>query len=319
MRVVLDGEITREVPVISGVPQGTVLGPLLFLCYINDLPQCVTSQIRLFADDCLLYRPIGNQHDHLSFQQDLDHLQHWATSWGMNFNTKKCYIMSIRNKTQYFYTLNGEILKEVSSSPYLGVNISNDLKWSTHINKITKKASSTIGFLRRNLKKCPTTSKLNAYISMVRPVLEYGSVIWDPYLKGDINKLERVQHQAARFITGDYKSRGQGCVSTMLNDLHLLPLQERRYQNRLIFLFKIIEGLLPGIPPEQYLIPKRQGRNIRKTPFTDFVSTNFVHRYACSNQWRRQDFLTGGGTGGHEHYLRGHQLFIDSWHGGLWE
>ena len=284
MRVVLDGESTNEVPVISGVPQGTVLGPLLFLCHINDLPQCVNSQIRLFADDCLLYRQINNQRDHLTLQSDLDNLQSWASTWGMRFNTRKCFIMSIRNKSQRFYTLNGEILHDVSSSPYLGITISNDLKWATHINKTAKKASSTIGFLRRNLKYCRTSGKHNAYISMVRSGLEYGSVIWDPYLKGDIAKLERVQHQAARFITGDYKSHEAGCMSSMLHDLQLLPLKERRYQNRLIFLYKIIEGLIPAIPPEQYLTPRRPGRNIRSTSFSDFVASNIVHQYACNNQ-----------------------------------
>ena len=169
----------------------------------------------------------------------------------MRFNTRKCFIRSIRNKSQRFYTLNSEILHDVSSSPYLGITISNDLKWTTHINKTAKKASSTIGFLRRNLKYCRTSGKRNAYISMVRSVLEYGSVIWDPYLKGDIAKLERVQHQAARFITGDYKSHQTGCVSSMIHDLQLPPLKERRYQNRPIFLYKITEGLIPAIPPEQ--------------------------------------------------------------------
>ena len=89
MRVVVDGEFSDSVTVDSGVPQGTVLGPLLFLCHINNLPDCVKSQVRLFADDCLLYRTINSQSDHLTFQKDLEALEKWASDWGMRFNAKK--------------------------------------------------------------------------------------------------------------------------------------------------------------------------------------------------------------------------------------
>ena len=94
-QVVIDGERSRSCSVDSGVPQGTVLGPLLFLCHINDLPSCVTSQVRLFADDCLLYRSIKSINDQIQLQQDLQSLEKWATTWGMKFNATKCYLMTI--------------------------------------------------------------------------------------------------------------------------------------------------------------------------------------------------------------------------------
>ena len=97
-RVVLEGEKSSEVTVDSGVPQGTVLGPILFVCHINDLPDVVKSQVRLFADDCLLYRPINSQKDHDILQQDLKNLETWAENWRMRFNAKKCYILSIKQK-----------------------------------------------------------------------------------------------------------------------------------------------------------------------------------------------------------------------------
>jgi hypothetical protein len=84
------------------------LGPLLFLCHINDLPDAVKSQVRLFADDCLLYRPINSQKDHDILQQDLKKLETWAENWGMKFNTKKCYILSIKQKSSKLYSLNGQ-------------------------------------------------------------------------------------------------------------------------------------------------------------------------------------------------------------------
>ena len=234
MRVVIDGKASEAVPVDSGVPQGTVLGPLLFLCHINGLPDAVKSTVRLFADDCLLYRQVKSTEDHISFQQDLQNLETWAKTWGMRFNAMKCYIMSINSKSTHFYQLDGNTLQQVPKNPCLGVTISDDLKSKSHICKIIKKANSTLGFLIKNLKHCPLNSGMTACISLVGSTLEYSSVIWDPYLQKDIDKLEKVQRQAARFISGDYTSRDHGCVTQMLTDLHLPPLQDRRKANRLV-------------------------------------------------------------------------------------
>ena len=241
MRVVLEGEESEDVLVESGVPQGTVLGPILFLCHINDLPLCVKSQVRLFADDCLLYRTIEIFQDHLTLQNDLTKLEEWACQWGMRFNAKKCYILRIRNKMNYlFYKLDNCILKQVSDNPYLGLQISQDLKWHTHICNISKKASSTLGFLQRNLKHCSRDCRKTAYISLVRSTLEYEAIIWDSHYKGDIDRLERLQNRGACFITQDYHSRQPGPVTSMLRDLKLPSLQDRRRQLRLIFMFKVV-------------------------------------------------------------------------------
>ena len=164
MNVVVEGEHSDSAYVESGVPQGTVLGPLMFLCHINYLPDCVKSQVRLFADDCLIYRQIKTQKDHQILQNDLKELEKWAAKWGMRFNAKKCYILSIRQKSSHFYQLDGEILQQVDSNPYLGLTISEDLQWKTHITNITKKANSSLGFLRRNLKYCSEDCKRLAYI-----------------------------------------------------------------------------------------------------------------------------------------------------------
>ena len=168
MTVVVDGVSSNAAPVLSGVPQGTVLGPLLFLCFINDLPDAVSSQVRLFADDCVLYRSIKNYADHRKLQKDLENLETWAETWGMEFNAKKCHILSVKNKTSFFYQLCGEILKTVNNTTYLGINISNDLKWATHIKDICSKASSRLGLIRRNLQHCPLTSRKNACLALVR-------------------------------------------------------------------------------------------------------------------------------------------------------
>ena len=127
-RVVVDGSFSNYADVESGVPQGTVLGPLLFLLHINDLPSCVNSKVRLFADDCILYREIKNNQNQIDMQRDLDALMDWGSTWGMKFNAKKCNIMRVsrsRKPLQHFYSLGNEILQEESDAKYLGIQITN--------------------------------------------------------------------------------------------------------------------------------------------------------------------------------------------------
>ena len=115
----VDGELSESVSMDSGVPQGTVLGPLLFLLHINDLPQNVSSTVRLFADDCLIYRPIKNQQNYIALQQDLCSLYNWASIWGMRFNVTKCNMLRIcRSQTPIsrIYTLGGQPLDQVKST-----------------------------------------------------------------------------------------------------------------------------------------------------------------------------------------------------------
>ena len=124
----------------------------------------------------------------------------------MHFNTKKCYILSTHNKSSHYYSLNNHILQQVDCSPYLGVTLTHDLRRMTHmINNITRKASSTLGFLHRNLQFCPPSCRKTTYISLVHSALEYSDVVWDPYQKNDTDKLENIQRCAACFISQNYK------------------------------------------------------------------------------------------------------------------
>ncbi|MCP3851268.1 MAG: hypothetical protein GY694_13660, partial [Gammaproteobacteria bacterium] len=224
-RVVVDGEYSEFSDVDSGVPQGTVLGLLLFLTHINDLPSHVKSTVRLFADDCLLYRVIRGECDLNILQDDLKALEDWAKTWGMRFNATKCYKMTLHrgtNKLSKFYVLNDHILKQVNETPYLGVTIQDNLKWSTHINKITKSANQSLGFIKRNLKYCNSHFKETAYISLVRSLLEYSCTVWDPHQEEYIQKIEKVQRRAARFVQNDY--RRYSSVTDMMNNLGWTPL-----------------------------------------------------------------------------------------------
>ena len=145
---------------VSGVPQGSVLGPVLFLMFINDLPDNINSSTRLFADDCILYRQIRNNNDQHLLQEDLDRLATWKKTWGMEFHPQKCSVLSIskaRDPRTFQYQLKGVTLEEEQSSKYLRVDIQSNLSWKNHISRITKKSNSMSnsmqGFLRRNLRQ----------------------------------------------------------------------------------------------------------------------------------------------------------------------
>ena len=200
-RVMIEGTQSETAPVTSGVPQGSVLGPL-FLCYINDLPTCVSSDIRLFADDCLLYRTIHSQQDAVILQEDLNMLQQWEAKWLMSFNPGKCEVLRVTNKRKHIihthYKIHGMIIDTVDKTKYLGVTIQSKLNWKPHIHNITKKANSVRAFLQRNLSNCSRPVKEQAYKTYVRPILEYASTVWDPHTKELTSQLEMVQRRAAR-------------------------------------------------------------------------------------------------------------------------
>ena len=193
---------------MSGVPQGTVLGPVLFSLYINDITTDIDPEIRLFAGDCVCYRETKGTEDTVQLQENIDRLGCWARKWSMRFQTVKCNIMQITRKRikkiNASYNLGGTFLDNVENIKYLGITITNDLKWNTHVSNICTKANRTLGFLRRNLSACLYDVKQSAYKGLVRPVLEYGSSVWDPSSILLQEELEKIQKRAARFVTGNY-------------------------------------------------------------------------------------------------------------------
>ena len=205
--VIVDGASSDCTRVRSGVPQETVMGPLLFLLFINGMPSVVDphTEVRLFADDCLIYRTIRSVQDQIQFQLDLSALHNWGQVWGMKFNAKKCHILTITNKEQpliKFYELDGTVLQQVDCAMYLGILIHKTLRFSEHIRNTATKCSRRFSFLRRNLKNCPQDLKKTAYLSLVRSSAEYGAVVWDPFLAKDREALERVQNRAVRWVCG---------------------------------------------------------------------------------------------------------------------
>ena len=238
-----------------------MLAPLLFLMYIKDLPSCTHNNVRLYADDVILYSHIYSKGDCISLQQDLNALEQWSQKWQMSFNPKKCEFLRITNKkspiTHTYYIATSPI-KEVTSTKYLGVLIDNKLTWNDHIQSITHKAAQANGFLYRNLRQCPSHIKAMCYKSMVRPILEYASSVWDPHTNVNIQRLESVQRRAARFCLNDLSRYSS--VTSMLSTLNLPSLQSRRKSTKLITMYKIINGDL-HIPSNSLIPNPRDSRS----------------------------------------------------------
>ena len=253
-QVVIENECSDSVPVTSGVPQGSVLGPILFLIYINDLPDAIKSKVRLFADDTALNLAVSSLKDAATLQRDLDRLCLWEDEWDMEFNQDKCTVIHITRSKKPIpssYVLHGRVLETVSSAKYLGVNISSNLTWTDHIQKVSASGNRTLGFCKRNIRSKNPAIRSTAYKALVRPVLEYSSTVWSPHAKSGIDKLERVQRRAARWISNDYSY--QSSVTTMLNNLKWRSLQHRRDDARLVLFYKIIHGLV-AFPMPPYII-----------------------------------------------------------------
>ena len=154
-KVVVEGQLSEPAYVPSGVPQGSVLGPTLFLIFINDICKDLSSNIRLFADDCCLYRKIKSELDRILLQKDLNKIMAWCKRWGMELNLGKCVFMTVSrllNKIVRSYELGGVKLEKVTAYKYLGVTLCSNLTWHNHVNQAITKANQTLGFVRKNLK-----------------------------------------------------------------------------------------------------------------------------------------------------------------------
>ena len=163
----------------------------------------------------------------------------------MRFNVKKCNILRITPSKSPFgkpYTLGGQIIEQVDQAKYLGITITSELGWSAHVDSTCNKANSTLGFLKRNMRRSPKGLKELAYFSLVRSKLEYSASVWDPDLVRDVNKLDMVQRRAARFVCNDY--RYDSSVTAMLDQLGWRDLANRRKDIRLALLYKVTYHLI---------------------------------------------------------------------------
>ena len=200
------------------------------------MPSVVLSLLRLFADDAYLYKIIKSTNDALILQQDLDRLQTWERNFNMEFHPKKCKVLSVTNKTKPVhasYKIHNEILENVDSAKYLGVEIHQKLKWNIHVANVCKKSNQIINFLQRNLRGCNKSIKAKAYNTYVKPILNYASSVWNPVNNDTLTKqLEQVQRKAARFVCSDWSWNSS--PSTMIRDLGWESLELSHERNNLL-------------------------------------------------------------------------------------
>lgn len=238
-RVAIRGSYSEWLPVKSGVPQGSVVGPILFIIYINDLVNNLESPSSLFADDAKIYRTIKTQEDTEALQRDMDRVKDWSRKWLLTFNIEKCKVMHFGyGNPRNDYKLGESDLEKSALEKDLGVYVSADLKSSAHVAKVAAKANSRLGIIKRNFEYLDREIMLPLYKALVRPILDYASQCWSPYLIKDTKMLEQVQRRATRLVPE--------CANLPYEErckiLGLQTLENRRRRGDMIEVYKLAHG-----------------------------------------------------------------------------
>ena len=235
----VNGSMSEWTEVKSGVSQGSVLGPILFLIYINDMPKVLKNTCKLFADDAKVFGDVSKEGTDI--QKDIDNLHSWSETWQLPFNEKKCKCLHIgNNNPEKKYTMNGHILEDVTSQKDLGIVVDSELKFHKQTAAAVKKANQVLGIIKKTIHTKNEKTIPLLYMSLIRPHLEYANVVWGPKYKLDQQKIERVQRRATKLIENikdlPYQDR--------LRALNMPSLQHRRLRGDMIETFKIITGVL---------------------------------------------------------------------------
>lgn len=247
-RVVVKGHQSLPYSSVSGVPQGSHLGPVLFIIFVNDIVDSIKhSTCSIFADDLKLYRVIDASTDAVLLQEDLDSVRDWCTRNRMILNADKCYHITFTKKRKAYtssYSLDGRVLQKVDKIRDLGVILDSRLTFIPHIDSIVSRASKTLGFIKRICYDFKTVQTLTVlYNSFVRTVLEYASPVWNPTYGTHVDRLERIQKSFTRYLR--YKSGNcplNADYAQRLDYFRMSTLKQRRESNDLILLHKIING-----------------------------------------------------------------------------
>ena len=257
-RVIINGQKSDWQQIKAGVPQGSNLGPLLFLVFINDIVYVIQHcQIRLFADDTCLYITVDDRNDAaMMINSDLARVQSWADQWLINFSPAKTKTLLISNKgtpnNHPNLTLQGHVISSVQDHKHLGVVLSHNLRWSPHINDVVSRCTKKINMLKQFKFELDRKSLETIYLSFIRPSMEYGDVLFAGTYESDLCKLDRLQVEAMRIVTGATEKSN---IVLLYEDLGWTYLETRRQQHCLTLMYNVFHGLAP-----QYLqdiLPKR--------------------------------------------------------------
>ena len=289
-RVMLNGEFSSWKPVTSGVPQGSVLGPVLFIIYVNDLPDSLESFCKIFADDTKVYTAVDKRSDQEKLQQDLLKLSDWSRLWLLEFSVPKCKVINYGHvRYKFDYQLedkdgNLQTLPVDTKEKDLGIWFQNNLKFDEHINYVVNRSNRLVGLIKRTFKSIDKNSFLTVYKSLIRSVLDYGGGVYYPYTKKNIQFIENVQRRSTRIVP---ELKGLS-YSERLQSLKLPTTYYRRKRYDLIQLYKIVHGY-EDIKPEKFfefndnctrghifrIIKPRSQKNLRLNSFP----------VRCINKW----------------------------------
>lgn len=244
-RVCINNSKSSWVNVTSGVPQGSVLGPLLFVLFINDLPGVIDCLAMLYADDTKIYQAVNNSKDAEIFQENIRLLWNWSIEWQLHFHPDKCHILHLgkSNMNHHYYMGAGDTtphthLKSTKEEKDLGVLVDDQLKFSSHCDKIVNTANKLLGIMRRGFTYLSKTTFSLIYKGIIRPIVEYASTVYSPILMKDVNKLESIQRRATKMVVG----MAEKSYEERLKYLNLPTLRYRRLRGDMINVYKYLHG-----------------------------------------------------------------------------
>ena len=283
------GATSSPTPVTSGVPQGSILGPLLFLLYENDLPSSIAnSSIATYADDTKIFKEINSLNDATVLQEDLSNFEASSTNAGLQLNASKCKAISVtrrRKKIEYPYNLKDKTLESSEHERDLGVWISNNLKWRKQVLEQCSKANKLLGFVKRSTRNITNQSaRRTLYLTLVRSQVGYATQVWSPQSVELISQLERIQRRASKYILG-LPFLCEASYEKRLKKLNLLPISYWHEYLDMMFLFKAITGTI-NLPSS--VLPT-QSQNVRTTRSVQQNCLQF-HTKKCNTATFQQSY-----------------------------
>ena len=297
-------------PVKSGIPQGSVLGPILFVIFINDMPEAVKSMCLLFADDAKLFRNVNlrDDTDIKILQTDVDSLTNWSGKWELPFNVGKCKVLHLgRTNPCNKYKMAGRYLEQVEEEKDLGVLVDSELKFHKQAAAATKTANSRLGLIKKSFAMLDMTSLPLLYTSLVRPHLEYGNIVWGPFYTEDRKSVERIQRRATKLVP-ELSNLPYG---QRLRQLDLPSMQHRRRRGDMIMTYKIMTGKVNMTPTEIFRLSSNSYRShqykLAKKKCTKSTSLNaFSNRVVSDWNALPRDVVSANTTNGFKNKLDDH-------------
>ena len=303
-RVVINGCFSDINEVLSGVPQGSILGPLLFVLFINDIYDCISegTKILLYADDTKIWRQISCYNDSIKLQIDIDNLYKWSIENRISFNSSKCKALIVTNKNEYFlyalplvkfhYKLGDSIIEYTNSEKDLGVIVNSKLHWKEHIDMLISKASARLGLVKRSSFFVNNVKRRRVlYLAMIRSLFDHCDNIWRPTSPSVIERFEKIQKRSVKWIINKENiSLNNDDYLKILYDLKLLPMGFKFLISDLTFLHKMYYGFSAVCLPVYIKNDRNANRSItslRKLGYTNNDEIGKFHKiFRCDIDYK---------------------------------